>query len=80
MPASRCRSRGWRDDRQALLPHRSHINEIVPLLGTGLVRGMAHAGVASATTFPRTLPHDCIARLDPSGYPAIFDYLVDRPA
>lgn len=63
-----------------LAPHRSYINEIVPLLGTGLVRGMAHiTGGGLSDNLPRTLPHDCIARLDPTSWdtPAIFDYLVE---
>jgi phosphoribosylformylglycinamidine cyclo-ligase len=63
-----------------LAPHRSYINDIVPLLGDGLVRGMAHiTGGGLSDNLPRTLPDDCIARLDPGAWetPAIFDYLVE---
>ena len=62
-----------------VVPHRSYVNDILPLLGNGLVRGMAHiTGGGLSDNLPRTLPEDCIARLDPTAWdtPAIFDYLV----
>ena len=63
-----------------LAPHRGYIDDIVPLLDDGLVRGMAHiTGGGLSDNLPRTLPDDCIARLDPTSWdtPAIFDYLVE---
>lgn len=63
-----------------LEPHRSYLNDIRPLLDDGLVRGMAHiTGGGLADNLPRTLPDDCIARLDPMAWetPAIFTYLVN---
>ncbi len=63
-----------------LAPHRSYVNDVMPLLGDGLVRGMAHiTGGGLSDNLPRTLPDHCIARLDPTSWetPAIFDELVE---
>jgi phosphoribosylformylglycinamidine cyclo-ligase len=63
-----------------LAPHRSYVREVLPLLGDGLVRGMAHiTGGGLSDNLPRSLPDGCIARLDPTAWetPAIFDYLVN---
>lgn len=61
--------------------HRSYAAEIAPLLGQGLVRGMAHiTGGGLHDNLPRTLPEGCIARLDPSAWevPSIFRHLIER--
>ncbi len=63
-----------------LAPHRSYVGDVMPLLEDGLVRGMAHiTGGGLSDNLPRTLPHDCIARLDPMAWdtPFIFDHLVN---
>lgn len=63
-----------------LAPHRSYVREVLPLVRDGLLRGMAHiTGGGLSDNLPRTLPEDCIARLDPAVWatPAIFDYLVE---
>ena len=63
-----------------LAPHRSYVNDVMPLLAGGLVRGMAHiTGGGLSDNLPRTLPDDCIARLDPMSWetPFIFDHLVN---
>jgi phosphoribosylformylglycinamidine cyclo-ligase len=64
-----------------LAPHRSYVGDVMPLLADGLVRGMAHiTGGGLSDNLPRTLPHDCIARLDPLAWetPIVFDYLVNQ--
>jgi phosphoribosylformylglycinamidine cyclo-ligase len=64
-----------------LAPHRSYVQDVMPLLGDGLVRGMAHiTGGGLSDNLPRTLPDGCIARLDPTSWetPIIFDYLVNQ--
>ncbi|HEV2127160.1 MAG TPA: phosphoribosylformylglycinamidine cyclo-ligase [Thermomicrobiales bacterium] len=64
-----------------LAPHRSYVREVTPLLEDGLVRGMAHVtGGGLLDNLPRTLPEDCIARLDPTVWetPEILDFLVNR--
>lgn len=63
-----------------LAPHRSYVNEVLPLLEDGLIRGMAHiTGGGLSDNLPRTLPEHCIARLDPMSWetPIILDYLVN---
>ncbi len=64
-----------------LAPHRSYVREVMPLLEDGLVHGMAHVtGGGLLDNLPRTLPDNCIARLDPTAWetPDIFDYLVNH--
>ncbi len=61
--------------------HRSYLPAIQPLLGQGIVRGVAHiTGGGLKDNLPRTLPPAAIARLDPEAWvtPPIFEYLVDR--
>jgi phosphoribosylformylglycinamidine cyclo-ligase len=63
-----------------LAPHRSYVGDVLPLLGDGLIRGMAHiTGGGLSDNLPRTLPDGCIARLDPTAWetPAILDWLVN---
>jgi phosphoribosylformylglycinamidine cyclo-ligase len=64
-----------------LAEHRSYEHAIRPLLDAGVVRGMAHiTGGGLKDNLPRTLPVDCIARLDPASWdvPPIFSYLVEQ--
>ncbi len=64
-----------------LAEHRAYLPEVLPLLADGLVRGMAHVtGGGLKDNLPRTLPPGCIARLDPTSWPAlpVFDYLIER--
>ena len=66
-----------------MAPHRSYLADVRPLLESGLVRGMAHiTGGGLKDNLPRSLPANCIARLDPGTWPSlpIFDYLVERGA
>ena len=64
-----------------LAEHRSYESVIRPLLNDGLIQGMAHiTGGGLRDNLPRTLPEDCIARLDPQAWviPPIFEYLVEK--
>lgn len=64
-----------------LAEHRSYLPDIQPLLGDGLVRGMAHiTGGGLKENLPRTLPSGSIARLDPEAWitPPIFDELIGK--
>jgi phosphoribosylformylglycinamidine cyclo-ligase len=67
---------------EALLrPHRSFLPAVLPLLGEGLLRGMAHiTGGGLLDNLPRMLPAGLAAELDPSAWttPAIFDLLVEE--
>jgi phosphoribosylformylglycinamidine cyclo-ligase len=61
--------------------HRSYRATVASLLDSGLVQGMAHVtGGGLRDNLPRTLPEDCIARLDPAAWPVppIFRYLIER--
>ena len=61
--------------------HRSYLPAAMPLLERGLIRGMAHiTGGGLSDNLPRTLPHNCIAVLDPTSWQTlpIFDYLVEQ--
>jgi phosphoribosylformylglycinamidine cyclo-ligase len=61
--------------------HRSYLPEILPMLPEGIVRGMAHiTGGGLKDNLPRSLPQECIARLDPQSWvtPTVIDYLVER--
>jgi phosphoribosylformylglycinamidine cyclo-ligase len=60
--------------------HRSYARELAPLLEQRVVRGMAHiTGGGLHDNLPRTLPEECIARLDPTTWavPPIFRYLIE---
>ncbi len=62
-----------------LAPHRCYVQDVLPLVRDGLIRGMAHVtGGGLYDNLPRTLPEECIARLDPTLWPtpAVLDYLV----
>jgi len=64
---------------QALLrPHRSYLPVIRPLLGTGLIKGMAHiTGGGITDNLPRVLPPGTAARVNRTAWrvPAIFRWL-----
>jgi phosphoribosylformylglycinamidine cyclo-ligase len=64
---------------EALLrPHRSYLPVIRPLLGTGLVKGMAHiTGGGITDNLPRVLPEGCGAVIDRTAWevPALFRWL-----
>ena len=64
---------------QALLrPHRSYLPVIKPLLGRGLIKGMAHiTGGGITDNLPRVLPQGTAARVNRTAWrvPAIFRWL-----
>lgn len=64
-----------------MVGHDSYLPTVRPLLEKGLIRGMAHiTGGGLTDNLPRTLPDDCIARLDPTTWdvPPIFRWLVEQ--
>ena len=64
---------------EALLrPHRSYLNVIKPLLGKGLIKGMAHiTGGGITDNLPRVLPSNTVARVNRTAWrvPPIFRWL-----
>jgi phosphoribosylformylglycinamidine cyclo-ligase len=61
-----------------LAPHRSYLRSIGPLLGAGLVRGMAHiTGGGITENLPRVLPAGCAAHINRGAWmvPPIFRFL-----
>ncbi|HEX2444215.1 MAG TPA: phosphoribosylformylglycinamidine cyclo-ligase [Vicinamibacterales bacterium] len=64
---------------EALLePHRSYLKSLKPLLGTGLVKGMAHiTGGGITDNLPRILPEGTSARIDTTSWrsPPVFEWL-----
>lgn len=61
--------------------HPTYLPTVRPLLERGLVRGMAHiTGGGLTDNLPRTLPDDCIARLDPTNWevPPVIAWLVEQ--
>jgi phosphoribosylformylglycinamidine cyclo-ligase len=64
-----------------LVPHRSYLPIVTPLLGTGRIKGMAHVtGGGITENLPRILPPDTHAVVDRSTWqvPAIFQWLQTR--
>lgn len=64
-----------------LAPHRSYLQCVRPLLGSGLVKGIAHiTGGGITENLPRILPDGCAAAIDPGTWrvPPIFRLLQDR--
>lgn len=64
-----------------LATHRSYLRAIRPLLGEGLVRGMAHiTGGGITENLPRVFPDGCAAAVDPERWqaPAIFRLIEQR--
>jgi len=64
---------------QALLrPHRSYLQEVLPVLDTGWIKGMAHiTGGGITENLPRTLPEGCGFSLDRQSWtmPPLFAWL-----
>ena len=61
-----------------LRPHRSYLRVIRPLLGSGLIKGLAHiTGGGVTDNLPRILPPGTAARIDRSSWrvPAIFRWI-----
>ena len=61
-----------------LAPHRSYLSVVRPLLGTGLIKGMAHiTGGGITDNLPRVLPAGTHAWIDRAAWrpPAIFEWL-----
>ena len=61
-----------------LVPHVSYLSGLMPLVGRGLVRGMAHiTGGGLTDNVPRTLPEGCEARIDRQAWdvPPLFRWL-----
>jgi phosphoribosylformylglycinamidine cyclo-ligase len=61
-----------------LLPHRSYLSAIRPLLGTGRIKGLAHiTGGGMTENLPRILPTGTRALVDRRTWrvPALFDWL-----
>jgi phosphoribosylformylglycinamidine cyclo-ligase len=64
-----------------MAPHRSYLPAVAPLLGTGVIHGMAHiTGGGLVDNVPRMLPDGLAARFDPGTWsvPPIFGYLCER--
>jgi phosphoribosylformylglycinamidine cyclo-ligase len=64
-----------------LVPHRSYLKLIEPLLDGGLIKGMAHiTGGGITDNLPRVLPEDLHAVIDRRSWtvPAIFEWLQQR--
>jgi len=60
---------------ELLEPHRSYLPALRPLLGKGLLKGMAHiTGGGFTDNIPRILPDGCAVELDPDAWkvPPIF--------
>jgi phosphoribosylformylglycinamidine cyclo-ligase len=63
-----------------LVPHRSYLPVIRPLLGEGVIKGMAHiTGGGMTDNLPRILPHGTGAVIQRASWtvPAIFSWLAD---
>ena len=61
-----------------LATHRSYLPAIRPLLGTGLIKGMAHiTGGGITENLPRVLPEGLRAQVDPASWdvPPVFEWL-----
>jgi phosphoribosylformylglycinamidine cyclo-ligase len=64
-----------------LAPHRSYLRLVLPLLDTGLIKGMAHiTGGGITDNLPRILPDECSAAIDAAAWdvPPIFTLLRSR--
>jgi phosphoribosylformylglycinamidine cyclo-ligase len=77
-PDSRVEELGSTIGEALLVPHRSYLPVIRPLLGSGLIKGMAHiTGGGITDNLPRILPDGMHAEIDRSAWsvPAIFRWL-----
>jgi phosphoribosylformylglycinamidine cyclo-ligase len=64
-----------------LAPHRSYLHAIKPLLGRGLIKGMAHiTGGGITENLPRVLPEGTAASIDRQAWvvPPLFAFLQER--
>jgi phosphoribosylformylglycinamidine cyclo-ligase len=64
-----------------MAPHLSYLPAVAPLLGSGLIHGMAHiTGGGLIDNVPRMLPEILAARFDVTAWPAppVFAYLCER--
>jgi len=64
-----------------LAPHRSYLRPVLPLLGTGVVKGLAHiTGGGITENLPRILPEGCGAAIDAARWeiPSIFTLVQTR--
>jgi len=64
-----------------LAPHRSYLRLLVPLLDSGMIKGMAHiTGGGITDNLPRVLPEGCGAAIDAGAWdvPPIFTLLRSR--
>ena len=62
-----------------LVPHRTYLPIVRPLLGSGLIKGMAHiTGGGITDNLPRVLPEGCAAVIDRRAWtvPPLFEWLV----
>ncbi|MFL5759307.1 MAG: phosphoribosylformylglycinamidine cyclo-ligase [Thermomicrobiales bacterium] len=63
-----------------LQPHVTYLPAVLPLIGQGLVHGVAHiTGGGLIDNVPRMLPDGLVARIDPTAWPVppIFRFLVE---
>ena len=77
-PADRVRELGTTIGDALLVPHRSYLPVVRPLLETGLIKGMAHiTGGGITENLPRILPSGTHAVIDRRSWtvPAIFQWL-----
>jgi phosphoribosylformylglycinamidine cyclo-ligase len=77
-PEARVDALGTTVGEALLVPHRSYLTVIRPLLAGGLIKGMAHiTGGGITDNLPRILPEGMQARIDRSAWtvPAIFQWL-----
>jgi len=66
---------------ELLRPHRTYLPVVRPLLGEGVLKGMAHVtGGGITDNLPRVLPENTAARVDRSSWKPlpIFEYLQNR--
>jgi phosphoribosylformylglycinamidine cyclo-ligase len=64
-----------------LVPHRSYLPELKPLIQRGLIKGMAHiTGGGITDNLPRILPPDLAAEIDRGSWdvPPLFQWLIER--
>lgn len=67
--------------RELLEPHRSYVNDVQPLLGTGAIKGMAHiTGGGLPGNVSRVIPEGLTAEVDATTWspPPIFEYVIER--
>jgi phosphoribosylformylglycinamidine cyclo-ligase len=66
---------------ELLMPHRSYFNELQPLIGRKLIKGMAHlTGGGFIDNIPRILPEGCGVEIERNSWPVlpIFKFLQEQ--